>query len=258
MDDIFRDISRLNLIYEIPIAQESLSPITHIKDFVKYYFTRFVTNLSHVFNDFSISEIEEFNKRHLDKISLLVKHPSFNLEGVVVPIPKGMVNSYNKTLTSLMSLLETTHPTVIKQDFQLLLTAMDSRHLDNLKTSLYSKDTFNKTKFSIGNLFGKTGLTHSVAKVVLVSKSEIKSVNDSLLTITKQYYSDIIALNEMIKTLENHYTSTSWTDAEKVILSKEFITMAYRLSILAVIMDHIQSIEHMFIESLKILFPKIN
>lgn len=258
MDDIFRDISRLNLIYEIPIAQESISSLTHIKDFVKYYFTKFITNISSVFKDFSTSEIEEFNQKNSDKLNLLIKRPSLVLDGIVVPIPKGMINSYKKTLSSLIVLLQTTHPESIKDDFELLLSAMSSRSLTSLKTSSYPKTTFDRTKFSIGNLFGKTGLTNSIAKVVLVSKSEIEEVNDSLLKLTKQYYSDIIYLNKMIKTLENHYTVTKWTDVEKAILSREFITMAYRLSILAVIMDHVQSIEHMFIKSLEVLFTKIN
>lgn len=250
MDDLFRHVARLNLIYELPIAQEKFSLNTHLKDFGRYYFGRFVTNLTHVFSDFSQSEIADFNQKHQSKIAHLTKYPALNLDKTIIPIPKGMVKSYNQTLSDLLKILDPVSPQTLKSDLESLLSAMGNNTIRSLTVSPYSKKQFDDAKHAIGKLFGKTGLTHVTASYGLGSLNEIKDTNKHITTTVSRYYPDIVALNPLLKRIEDTHQNLTWSDADRILLTKHLMMTAYRLSIFAVVMDHVQDIEHGFVKSL--------
>lgn len=258
MGDLFRDLVRLNLVSQMWLGQERFSSTVRFKDFVLYYFTRFVRNLTHAFSDFSSSEIADFNHRHSAKIDLLTKHPSLDLKGIIIPIPRGMRYSYLETLKQLLSFLEGIHPATVKSDLTALLHVMGTDKLKDLRIDGYTKQTFDTTKHEIGKLFGKTGLTHSTAPQALGSKANIKAVNTQLLEVTGKYYPVLISLNTLLRDIEDRHNETEWTVQDKEILAGYLMIMAYRLSILAVVMDHVQSIEHGFVGSMDILLKKIS
>lgn len=258
MGDIFRDLVKLNLISQLWIAQERFSSAVKFKDFVFYYFSRFTKNLTHAFSDFSSSEIIDFNSRHREKIDLLTKHPSLQLEGVIVPVPRGMRYSYLMTLKQLLAALDEIHPATVKRDLTALLRVMGTDKLKDLVVDDCSKETFETAKNEIGKLFSKTGLTHSTAPFALGSKTDIKSVNTQLLEVTGKYYPDLLSLNTILKAIEDRHNETTWTAKDKETMASYLMTMAYRLSILAAVMDHVQSIEHGFVGSLDILLKKIS
>ena len=69
-------------------------------------------------------------------------------------------------------------------------------------------------------------------------------------------FRSLIVINELVKTLESKYETFKGTEHDKHVLSQQFMTMAYRLSIMAIVMDHVQMLEHAFVESLKIVLSK--
>jgi hypothetical protein len=257
MDDLNRDLSRLGLIHQMPVGLESFSSSVYFKDFVHYYFTRFVMNLTHAFKDFTMSEIVDFNHRHRDKLELLFKYPTLSLNGIIVPIPKGMVKPYDQTLNVLMQCFAQCHPETIVADMQALVGALERNSVKGLQLSKYSKEDFDSAKVMIGKLFGKTGLTHATADHVLLSKNSIKRVNDELVSVTKTHYSTLINLNNIVKTLESKHSKSQLSKNDRDSTAQYLMTLAYRLSIIATVMNHVQAMEHSFVESLDILLKKI-
>lgn len=257
MDSLSRDVSRLDLILNLSVGQERLSPALHFKDFLHYYFTRFVSNVQHVFKDFKGSEIEDFNRRHASKIAFLNTAPAIQLNDLIVFIPKGMIQPYKQTTKALLDILAKVAPDQLAVDLQALLDHMASGTIKDLTLQPYDKVQFDKAKIDIGKLFGKTGLLHSTGAHVLVSKADIVSVNTTLLDTTKTCYPTILSLNQMIKTVEGQYAKSQLSEQDKLVLSGHFMTLAYRLSIFATVMEHVQQIEHAFTKSLDIVLQKI-
>jgi hypothetical protein len=256
MVDLDLDVKRLTLIHEMPIALESMAVTSHLKDFVHYYFTRFITNITQAFKDFTGSEIADFNHRHTEVLARMFKRPTLRLEGIVVPIPRGMIQPYNQTLTSLMTLLTEVKGQELRKDMDALVAALSSQSVKGLSTHTYTKDQFDHAKVSIGKLFGKVGLTHATAEFFMVDKDSIKATNDKLLQLTEFYYPDLIAINETVKTLEEKYYQFTGGAKDRYVISQQFMTMAYRLSILATVMDQIQMLEHSFVGSLDTVLKK--
>lgn len=257
MDSLSRDLSRLDLIVNMSIGQERMGPALHFKDFMHYYFTRFITNLTHVLKDFTTSEIEGFNRRHASKIEYLAKYPALPLDDLIVPIPKGMIQPYKQTTKTLQAVLAAVGSDTLVADMQTLLDHMVPGKIKEVNLPLYTKSQFDTARNDIARLFGKTGLLHSTGGHVLVSKTDILSVNTNLIDITKVYYPNVLSLNQLVKTLEGHYGRTQWNDKDKTILSGQFMSLAYRLSIFATVMDRVQELEHGFTKSLQILLQKI-
>ena len=253
MDSVYRDLSRLNLILQLPIGQEGLSSTLYMKNFTSYYFNRFVDNLTHVFEDFSYTEIEDFNKRYKEKIYHFITKSEFVVDHLIVPIPKGMINSYKETLTSLLSILDIIKIQTVANDLNSIIVNMESMTLTKVNSNLITSKIFENLKNDISKMFGKMGLRHSLSGLVMGSRDDIDKVNGYLLNVTKTYYPDIIKINQLLKTIEAVYSKITWSDQDKLTLSNHFMTMAYRLSILAVVMDHVQDIEHTFVKSLDII-----
>ena len=256
MDSRFRDLSRLVLISDLNIAQESMSHPLYIKDFFTYYFNRFISNLKYSFEDFSHSEIADFNKRNLQKIESFYTDSTPLKKGLIIPIPKGMIKSYQRTIEDILAVLDSIKASYIKEDFKNLLALIEKKDLKNLKQSFYSKGLFEIDKDKIAKLFGKTGLTHSISSRVFGSKEDVSAVNKTLMRTTQHLYPDIISLEPLLKTLEVRYTKSNFSNDEKVLLAHVLLEMAYRLSVFSVAMDHVQEIEHNFVKSLDILLQE--
>ena len=258
MGDVLRDAMRLYLLHEMPIAQERMSVASHLKDFTYYYFSRFTLNLKTVFSTFTTSEIADFNRRHLHGLKLLTKGSLPNVGQVILPIPKGMLNPYQKTLEALVKVLNSTSAASIRQDLEQLRDAMKAKTLPGSTLPSYSKTQFDQAKVQIGLLFGKTGLTHATAEHVLATTQEIDEVNTKLLELTQTYYPELLVIGQVIEEIEHLHSDGQWSERNKLILSGKLMSLAYRLSIIAVVMDHVQKVEHGFVQSLSILLKKIS
>jgi hypothetical protein len=257
MDNLFRDVFRLNLITQMHIGQERFSVATYFQDFAHYYFSKFVVNIRHAFKDFVVSEIKDFNARHQNKITSLVKYPALKLDKTIVPIPRGMINSYKSTLTQLTEILGVVHAPTIQRDLNEILTAMGTGKLKTLRIDQLSKEQFEDAKVVISKLFGKTGLSHSTVSHSLVSPEEIGHVNQELLQLTSTYYPAALAIDPLLKKIETRFSQLKFNDTDKDVLSALLMTMAYRLSLMAVVVEHLQEIEHGFIGGATIILKQL-
>jgi hypothetical protein len=252
MDNLYKDINRLTLITDWAIGQERFSLGTKIKDFTTYYFTRFVTNLTHVFADFSSSEIADYNNRHSAKLKVLSNRSVEPLKDLIVPIPHGMISSYSQTLNSLTQCLTDLHPEQLEVELNQCLILPT----EETSSTVYTKSSFEQAKKQIGKLFAQTGLSHSTVDVVLGSVSTILTTNNHLVHLTQKYYPLAIALNTKLNHIEQDHAKQSWSNEEREIISQQLMTLAYRLSIFAVVVKHLQEIEHGFVKSLQLLLDK--
>lgn len=253
MDSVYRDLTRLALIQQCSFGQESFSLPTRFKDFTGYYLTRFLTNITHVFSDFSSSEIEQINNRHHNKLSILLKHPGFTLEKQIIPIPKGMIKSYKETLDDLISVSIKLYPKNLKDDVTGLLNDFTKPVSPVNKDNLYTESDFEQAKTSIGRLYSTSAISHAFAKNALRSIQDINDVNQNLIYLTKTYYPEVIALYGLLKKVDNHYAKTDLSIEQKEVVSQQLMTLAYRLSIFAIVMKHVQEMEHAFVKSLTLL-----
>lgn len=257
MGDLGRDVARLNLILELSIGQENLQPLSQARDFATYYFTRFWSNLTSIFKDFSTSEITDYERKHHSQITHLLKYPSWNMTGVILPIPKGMVGSYRQTLLSLLEVLSIAKPKMLLGDLQNLQQAIQRKNLSTLTDTPCDKSDFEQAKGMISKLFGKTGLTHATAPYVLATQGDVREVLTGLTDLTEQYYPEILKLQKLIPAIEDVHKKATWSGKDKAILSAQLMTLAYRLSIFATVMEHVQDVEHRFVMSLDTLIHSL-
>jgi len=257
MDSLFRDVSRLGLISQLGIGQERFSLATHFSDFTHYYFSRFMINVKSAFKDFTTSEVRDFNNRHGAKIDLLVKYPALRMTKSIVPIPKGMIHPYRDTLDVLTNVLDRVNIATIKHDLEQILATMGTGKLKTLLVTQFDKKEFEEAKATIAKLFGKTGLSHSTVSHVLATPADVGYVNSNLLNVTNKCYPLVMELNPLLQKIETRFNQLKFNEQDKETLSSILMIMAYRLSILAVVADHLQSLEHGFVGSVDIILKNV-
>lgn len=249
MDEIIRDIRRLELLLDSSVGCESISFTVRSGDFLKYYFDRFLVNFTHAFKDFTTSEINNYNVRYESTLKNMFNDPLMIFDKELVPIPKGMVKSYRDTLVDLNEMRHR-----ISSDF--ILDHLSNVLTDTLEGPFYTKISFEKDKEIIGSLFSKIGLIHSLSEVVLESRENLKFSNDTLQKITSSDYPIVLSIIPKLKEIENNHEKLIVSKEEKERLNKILMSMAYRLSMFGIIMDHVQSTEHNFVKCLDILRRK--
>lgn len=253
MGNLLRDINRMECILDFDMGLERFSISTRVKDFVKYYFTRFFTNISHAFKDFSRSELVDFDKRYQLQLDQTLKNPLIHLKDTIVPIPKGMINPYLETLETLVSVLGTISPGSLEDDLRSVETALEKNDPSLLYSPKYSKKDFEKSKKIIGSLYTKNGLTHVTASSALVSLEETIRVRSLLSSLTIEYYPEVLTLLTTIKSLENIHSSVTIDPQDTEKYGTVLMEAAYRMSIFAIVMDCIQDMEHAFVKALTVL-----
>jgi hypothetical protein len=87
----------------------------------------------------------------------------------------------------------------------------------------------------------------------LASLSETTKVNDILLSVTRDYYPQVISMAKLIDELETAHNKTYANVTQSGVLRVKLMETAYRVSIFAVVMDHIQAMEHAFVTTLTTL-----
>jgi len=253
MGDPFREVYRLEQLELCFDGLESFSIDSRMKDFVGYYFSRFITNVKHRFQDFSQSELEQFNKRYERQISLTLKDPLLVIDDIRVAIPKGMLLSYYQTLEKLLMCLAHIQADRLTNDLKQLSLNVYTGSDEALPKSIYTKKTFESDKKTIGSLYNPTSLSYSLGKAALVSLPETIEVNDILLSLTRDYYPQVISMAKLIDELETAHDKTYANVKQTSLMREKLMETAYRVSVFAVVMDHIQAMEHAFVTALTTL-----
>lgn len=253
MGDPFREVQRLELFETAFDGLEAFSVSARMSDFIGYYFSRFISNVKHSFKDFTHSELEIINKRYERQITLTLTDPLLTIDDLRVSIPKGMLLSYSHTLDQLLICLSHIQADKLVRDVESLTNLIYVSEPDHIPKPFYTKQDFERDKKNIGSLYNPTSLSYSLGKTALSSLAETKQVNDTLLTLTRDYYPQVIKLNKQIDALETVHQKTFGPIEQSTQLRNALMGMAYRVSILAVIMDHLQTMEHAFVTTLTLL-----
>lgn len=253
MDKLDRDILRMELILGLPIAQESLVSLPGIQDFIHYHFTRFISNFAHAFKDFSTAQIEDYNRRHSHQLKIILNDPLLKLEGVIVPIPKGMMQPYKTTISSLMNVLGTLRADQIEHDINSVVAMMEHPHVTAHQITAFSKADYQKAKEIIGGLYNSQGLTHSLAEKVFPRNEDLITTNNSLSQATSRYYPKVFLFNTLVKKIEEVHGDIQFEPKEKSQLVSALMGIAYRISIFATVLEHLQDMEHQFVQCLDIV-----
>lgn len=253
MDEIFRDIRRLETMVDSSLGLEKLSLPVQFGELIQYYLYRFLTNIHHSLRDFSRSEIEDYNHRYKYQLDRTLSDPLLSIDKLILPVPKGMIHPYGKTLSALLDILEEISVRSLLDD----VTAVNIAILNNdgkyLPKTKYPSKKFNEDKIKIGSLYSKNGLTHVTGQHAFSSTTEIKPVNLSLIDITKQFYPEVLKINTLVSSIDKEGSEQDISKIDKTKLTASLMDTAYRVSIFAVIMDHIQNMEHAFVKTLDVL-----
>lgn len=258
MGDPFRETYRLEQFDLGFDGLESHSVSAKIQDFVEYYFSRFITNIKHSFKDFSQSELLITNKRYQRQIDLTLNDPLLRIQDLRVSIPKGMLLSYYQTLEKLILCLTNIKADRLILDLNKLSDSLqhDANHVDDL--AFYTKTMFESDKKIIGSLYSTIGLSYTLGKNALVSLTETQQVNNMLLSVTRDYYPKVIEMSSVIDALERNDRLGSSSTPPSQLVRHSLMGMAYRVSMFAVVMDHIQNMEHAFVTALNTLKEQSN
>ena len=255
MDNVHRDLTRLSLLSTQELATERFSPFSQLTDFTHYYLNRFLTNLTHAFKDFTSSEIKGIDSRHHAKLQQMFHFPPPGIGDLIIPIPKGMINSYLVTLNSLLAILVTSQVTTITGDIESLIGFLEAKQKESISLpslTPYNQKSYDADRTKIGALYSTIGLTHIPTAKVLPSMAETKAVYDKLLIVLDDLYARILALPNQFKRLEAVYDPATLSPDEKQHLVPQLMNLAYRLSMIGVVADHLQSMEHAFVADLNI------
>lgn len=249
------DLHRLELITDSFIGLEKieLSHSVRFKDFTTHYFNRFISNLTYSFKNFSKSDLNNYNSRHKRQLELVLSDPLLSLGELIVPIPKGMVNSYTYTIHQLKSTLDSVEPESLIKSLKALPGAVISNTLSGYNDKDYNRHWFEIDKANIIALYSKHGLTHNTAQFALSDIDYIKVANTKLLKIVDDNYPIVIELENVLKLVEKIHSEVDLSVVDQTTLKDHLMSLGYRLSIFAIVMEHIQDIEHNFIQCLDIL-----
>ena len=256
MLNLSSDMRKLHLLGAHAIAQESLGTGILVSDFLRYCFSHFWTNLTTSFKSFGISELETFHQRRVSALDHLLTKPLVRFDDVIVPIPKGMVQAYQPTVTNLCDILTTLHADTLLTDLNNVLTALQTRSLSSVSLPNYSQDQYKRHQHRLSKLYGVVGLTHATADFALRSQASIGQVNQTLTDLVKTYYPIVMSLNTLLGKIESTHAKMTWGEGDKKRLAALLLPLANRLSLFALVMDHLQATEHQFVGALNVLLAK--
>lgn len=256
MLDLLRDANRLTLFSQDVLALERFTVTAHLHDFFVYYYQRFITNVTHVFKDFTTSELSDFNKRHSQKLKQFFEANYLDLTKILITIPQGMVGSYLETLLELEGILHRAELSSLAHDLNQLHQELLSKKIDPHFKITYTDQQFNDDRIILGNLYHKKGLTHKLSNQVFQSLKEVKQVNERLESITF-FYPQLLEIYKLFPQIEENFKDHEWSLEEKQSLAPQFLEMAQRLSIIGVVMQQIQKMEHAFVKTLILMMKEI-
>jgi hypothetical protein len=245
MVELNRDVTRLALMMDSGIGLEAFAQLAQFRDFSKYLTSRFATNFSSLFRDFSQSEIAGYNIRHRYDIECLVAKGDAPLpKTCVVPIPHGMLKPYGETFAILNVLIENCHPLQLNDDIK----AFSGDWSKHLPVPAYDKPAYDHFNETLGSLYTTRALTHLSADHAFHNYREIGQVNAGLMMTTKTYYPVLLDIAKCLGSL--HPDSVVIPDE---LQAHQLMGMAYRLTNFASVMRHILEMEHTFIQCLGLL-----
>ncbi len=239
-----QDMFRLEIIGE-SFTTSTLSEIPDkINSFTQYWFGRFFSNITHVLLDFSKSEIQDFENRNRVQLNRILTDPLFTFGDNLYPIPPGMMNSYEITIDKLILILKEIGVDKINDDLIKVL---------NIKHHLfpYSRTEFDRHSSEIGSLFSKIAILNTSARTSLVDKKSIISSKNKLLELTTTNFLRIFKIEKSIKNIEKNFDIDKISEENKKEIKERLLSISYRLSIFAIVVEHLQDIEHNFVECLK-------
>ncbi len=248
MHDLYKDLRRLDDLSNDDIGLEYHSISVKMFDFLDYFKTRFVYNFKAVFKDFSTSELLLFAQRYKRQLALTFDDRLLDLSKILVAIPQGMINPYLPTLTMFLDLSQTWRFDRLSDDVAYFTEAFHNGKKLILKDPVYTKKNFDTTVDRIGKAYRAKGLTYAQADKYLISLTDTKTTYEQLLVFCEQYYPQVIAICKQIDLLKTAVPKSLTADEKTHILS-----LGYRLSVFAAVMDNIQKMEHAFVKALLIL-----
>jgi hypothetical protein len=254
MDNIYRDVNRLLLILEDVKGQESFSLKTRLSDFISYFFKRFLVNIKSTTKLFAASELEMFINRHSNKVNVVLNDPLISLKDVLIPIPKGMIHSYKETLNVLLEVSNKINSEMIGSDLKTIIANIQNNNssemLHDPRTSLKIYEDCKKT---IGALYSNKGLLNVPGNLAFLSIEDISTSKDMILQIAKQYYTEVIEIHALIDKIDKLHSGEMISEVSLSNTQESVMDLAYRVSIFAVVMNHIQELEHAFVKALNVL-----
>lgn len=257
MDNLYRDISRLELITQDILAEESFSVKTRFSDFVAYFFRKFLSNISSINKPFAQSELQLFLMRHKDKSELLIKDPLLSLKDLLLPIPKGMQKSYLETLTELKSVLEAVYFSEIKEDLSVIVDSLNKTGaIEAIPRIKISSSIYEKSKKRIGVLYSNRGLMNIPGNLAFLNLQDVNNTKTMLLNIIEQSYSEVIEIHKFVNTIDQLHSDNIIDNDKMSVVRDSILDLAYRVSIFAVVMNHVQEIEHSFVKCLSVFITK--
>lgn len=256
MLDLIRDANRLTLLNQDDLALERFTVTAHLHDFFSYYYQRFLTNITHVFKDFTTSELSDFNKRHRQKLHQFFDTKNLDLSKILIPIPQDMVFSYLETILELEGILHRAEISSLLHDLNQLHQELVSKKIDSHFKTTYSDQQFDDDKDLLAKHYHKKGLTHKLSSQVFTSLNDVKQVNVRLEEITL-FYPELLEIYKIFPQIEASFKNHDWSLEEKQYLAAQFLEMAHRLSIVGVTMQQIQKMEHAFVKALTLMMKEI-
>lgn len=253
MDKLLRDTAVLEQFDLTDAGLEKFSLASRTSDFVRYYFTRFLFNLRDAFKGFSRSELDHYNVRHQSQLAQTFKNPVLKLSDVIVPIPKGMIKSYEDTLHALIGLLADIGATSLDDDLRRIISAIEQSDSRLLYKPIYTKAKYDKARGAVGKLYSTSGLTHLPGNKALDTLKVAASVNDILTSVVINYYPVTIDIGVLVNKIEKIHTGDQIKPEEAGHFQEVLMDAAWRVSIFAVVLDHVQKMEHSFVEALETL-----
>lgn len=251
MDKGDRDLERLSLIVESAFGLEAFALTTRMADFTRYYFSRFLINIKDSFKDFSRTELETYLHRYARQIDLTLHDPLLNLDTMVVPIPKDMIHSYQETLDQFLQCLDHIDAVDLVTQLEDIVQRFKVSEFTTLPKPSYQKTAFDKDKSVISKLYRQQGLSVTPAKMAFTSLDNVNEVKVKLDALTRFYYPMILSLRKAIDALEHTHAEITIPSDQAKIVQTQLMSLAYRVSIFAVIMDHLQKMEHAFVKVLE-------
>ena len=254
MDKLARDLLRLERYTQDPLGLEFLAPIHHLGNFINYYFTRFVKNISHVFSDFSGSLILDFNQKYKTKLHVL-DTKTFSYRDKLVQIPGGMQLSYQETLDGLLKILQEIHVDSLYHELKDLTTVFTTGVYHHPQIHACDGFEFERLKRRLQPLYSEKKIHVTTGAAAFPNASDFGKVNKDLLAVTQTYYKTTIQLPALLTDLETQHKhiALKLEDKDKVVLMHDLMSLAYRLSLFSVVIDHIQTMEFCFTKTLATL-----
>lgn len=248
-----KDCKWLELIHESYIGLEEYSLAIRSKDFFTYYFKTFMSNVKDHFKEFSRSQIKEINNKYSNRLNHTLKDPMIKLGDYILPTPKGMINSYLRTLNDLGRLLQSINADDLLSDTDDLIRYLHHPDKKFRAVDDYTKTNYDKDIKTLSEMFSKNGLVYVEGSFLFSSIKEVNETNRILLDYTETLYPMTIELNKRMKDIEKSYIHLDTQNTNKGEVDQTLLYLAFRVSLFAEILTRLQEVEHNFVECLRIL-----